>query len=130
MEGWHRRLNNIVDSTDPGFCRFMSDLQTEQLYVRVDGDICQLVTGVIAKPKTIKTQQTASRVLRILENSTIDNIHKLKAIAHTFTFELFIASFISIYFSYFVHYFFLFVILSTLFAFIASRFLTKIFPSI
>ena len=82
MEGCHRRLNNIVDSAHPGFWRFMSDLQTEQSYV--DGEISQLVTGIIPKPKRIKTKQTASRILRILENSTIDNIQKLKAIAHTF----------------------------------------------
>ena len=83
VEGWHRRLNNIVDSAHPGCCRFMNDLQTEQSYV--DGEISQLVTGLIPKPKRIRTQQTASRVLRILENSTSDNIQKIKAIAHTFT---------------------------------------------
>ena len=82
VEGWHRRLNNIVDSAHPGFWRFVNDLQTEQSYV--DGEISQLVTGLIPKPKRIQTQQTASRVLRILENSTSDNIQKLKAIAHTF----------------------------------------------
>ncbi|CAF0950737.1 unnamed protein product [Rotaria sp. Silwood1] len=82
VEGWHRRLNNIVDSAHPGFWRFLSDLQTEQSYV--DGEISQLVTGLVPKPKRIKTQQTASRVLRILENPTNDNIQKIKAIAHTF----------------------------------------------
>ena len=82
VEGWHRRLNNIVDSAHPGFWRFVNDLQTEQSYV--DGEISQLVTGLIPKPKRIQTQQTASRVLRILENSTSDHIQKLKAIAHTF----------------------------------------------
>ena len=82
VEGRHRRLNNIVDSAHPGFWRFMRDLQTEQSYV--DGEISHLPTGIILKPKRIETKQTASRVLGISENSTSDNIQKLKAIAHTF----------------------------------------------
>ena len=82
VEGWHQRLNNIADSAYPRFWRFLSDLQTEQSYV--DGEISQLVTGLIPKPKRIKTQRTASRVLWILENPTSDNIQKLRAIAHTF----------------------------------------------
>ena len=52
VEGWHRRLNNIIDSAHPGFWRFISDIQTEQSYV--DGKISQLVTGIIPKPKRIK----------------------------------------------------------------------------
>ena len=82
VEGCHRRLNNIVDSVHREFRRFISDLQTEQSYV--DGEISHLLTGIIPKPIRIKTKQTASRALRILENSTVDNIQKLKAIAHTF----------------------------------------------
>jgi len=82
VEEWHQRLNNITDSAYPGFWRFLSDLQTEQSYV--DGEISQLVTSLIPKPKRIKTQNTASRILRILDNSTNDNTQKIKAIAHIF----------------------------------------------
>ena len=64
----------------------MSDLQTEQSYINLDGDISHLVTDITPKPKIIKTKRTAFRVLRILENPTIDNIEKLKAIVHTFIF--------------------------------------------
>ena len=82
VEGCHRRLNNIVGSAHPGFWRFVNDLQTEQSYV--DGEISQRVTGLMPKTNRIQTQQTVSRVLRILENSPSDHIQKLKAIAHTF----------------------------------------------
>ena len=63
VEGWNRRLNNIVDSDYPGFWRFLSDFQTEQVYV--DDEISQLVTGLIPKTKRIKTRNKASRILRI-----------------------------------------------------------------
>ena len=53
----------------------MSDLQTEQSHV--DDEVSHLVTGNISKPKRIKTEQTAPRILRILENFTSDNIQKL-----------------------------------------------------
>ena len=49
----------------------------------LDGEIPQLATGLVPKPKRIKTQRTASRVLRISESPTNGNIRKLKAIAHT-----------------------------------------------
>jgi hypothetical protein len=82
LEGWYRRLNNIVDSAHPGFSRFLSALQTEQSYL--DNGISELVTGLVPKPKRKKTPQTVSRVLRILENPINDNIQQLKATAHTF----------------------------------------------
>ncbi len=69
---------------------FLSDLQTEQSYV--DGEIFQLVTDLVSKPKRIKTQQTAARVLRISENSTNDNIQKLKAIASCYNCSLICSS--------------------------------------
>ena len=61
------RTNNAIDDLIISSIQLLNDLQTEQSYV--DGEISQLVTGLIPKPKTIQTQQTPSKVLRILENS-------------------------------------------------------------
>ena len=58
------RTNNAIDDLIISSIQLLNDLQTEQSYV--DGEISQLVTDFIPKPKTI---QTPSRVLRILENS-------------------------------------------------------------
>ncbi len=70
-------IQPIVD-----FGVFLSDLRTEQSYV--DGEVSQIVTGVVRKTERIKTQNTASRILRILDNPTNDNTQKIKTTAHIF----------------------------------------------